>query len=49
VFEPIMDRNPAAIREIALGVAIRGNVASEFFGRVQRELFGLDRAERTTS
>jgi hypothetical protein len=41
VFTPIMKQNPDAIAEVALGVVIRGNVASAFFRKVHRDLFGL--------
>jgi hypothetical protein len=41
VFTPILERAPETVHEIALGVAIRGNVASEFYRRVQDVLFGL--------
>lgn len=41
VFVPIMEKNPAAVHELALGVVIRGNVASEFFNTVHQRLFGL--------
>src|ERR1700712_2865985 len=41
VFLPILERDPQTVHEIALGVAIRGAVASEFYRRVQEVLFGL--------
>lgn len=41
VFAPIIERNPAAVPELATGVLIRGNVASEFYAQVQQRLFGL--------
>jgi hypothetical protein len=41
VFVPILEANPAAAAEVAVGVQIRGNVASEFYRKVQEVLFGL--------
>jgi hypothetical protein len=41
VFMPIIKKNPDAITEFAIGVLIRGNVASEFFHKVHHDLFGL--------
>ena len=41
VFDPIVKKNPDVIPELALGVLIRGNVASEFYRKVQDVLFGL--------
>jgi hypothetical protein len=41
VFTPIIEKNPAAAQEFALGVVIRGNVASEFYSKVQETAFGL--------
>jgi hypothetical protein len=41
VFTPIMKQNPDAIAEVALGVVIRGNIASAFFHKVYKNLFGL--------
>ncbi len=41
VFMPVIKKNPEAIREFAIGVQIRGNVASEFFHGVHDRLFGL--------
>ncbi|MEO7261980.1 MAG: iron-containing redox enzyme family protein [Jatrophihabitantaceae bacterium] len=41
VFMPILERDPQTVHEIALGVAIRGAVASEFYHKVQDVLFGL--------
>lgn len=40
VFVPIMKANPETVPEVALGVQIRGHVASEFYQRVQENLFG---------
>jgi hypothetical protein len=41
VFAPIIERNPAVVGELALGVLIRGNVASDFYRKVQETAFGL--------
>lgn len=41
VFSPIMERNPDVVPELAMGVLIRGAVASEFYAEVQRRCFGL--------
>jgi Iron-containing redox enzyme len=41
VFEPIIEKNPLVIPELALGVLIRGNVSAEFYRKVQGVLFGL--------
>lgn len=40
VFTPILQANPEAAAEVALGVLIRGNVASEFYRKIQQTLFG---------
>jgi hypothetical protein len=40
VFLPIIRANPQTAAEFALGVQIRGNVASEFYRKVQETLFG---------
>ncbi len=41
VFTPILERDPETVHEIALGVAIRGSIASEFYRRIQNDFFGL--------
>jgi len=41
VFVPVIERNPQAAAEFAIGVQIRGHVASEFYRKVQDTLFGL--------
>ncbi len=41
VFVPILERRPETVHEIALGVAIRGTIASEFYRRIQDDFFGL--------
>ncbi|HEY0165592.1 MAG TPA: iron-containing redox enzyme family protein [Jatrophihabitans sp.] len=41
VFMSLLERAPETVHELALGVAIRGAVASEFYRRVQDVLFGL--------
>src|SRR5829696_4573249 len=41
VFVPILERRPETVHEIAMGVAIRGNVAGEFYRRVSDVAFGL--------
>jgi hypothetical protein len=41
VFTPIAKKNPDVIPEFAIGVLIRGNVATRFFRKVQESLFGL--------
>jgi hypothetical protein len=41
VFVPILERKPDTVHEIALGVAIRGAIASEFYRRIQDDFFGL--------
>lgn len=41
VFMPIIEARPESAAEFAIGVAIRGNVASEFYRKVQDTLFGL--------
>jgi hypothetical protein len=41
VFSSTINQNPDTIPELAMGVLIRGNVASEFFQKVRRDLFGL--------
>jgi hypothetical protein len=41
VFVPILERDPQTVHEIAMGVAIRGNVAGEFYRRISDVAFGL--------
>jgi hypothetical protein len=41
VFTPIIKENPDTIPELAMGVLIRGNVASEFFHQIRQDLAGL--------
>lgn len=41
VFVPILEREPDTVHEIAMGVAIRGNVAGEFYRRISDVAFGL--------
>jgi len=41
VFVPILERAPETVHEIAMGVAIRGNVAGEFYRRISDVAFGL--------
>lgn len=41
VFTPIIKENPDTIPELAMGVLIRGNVASEFFHKIRRDLAGV--------
>jgi hypothetical protein len=41
VFLPILERRPDTVHEIALGVAIRGTIASEFYRRISDDFFGL--------
>jgi hypothetical protein len=40
VFSPIIKENPDTIPELAMGVLIRGNVASEFFHKIRQDLAG---------
>jgi hypothetical protein len=41
VFLPTIEANPEVAREFAIGVQIRGHVASAFYRKVQETLFGL--------
>jgi hypothetical protein len=41
VFLATMKDNPSTIREFAIGVLIRGNIAADFFRKVHSDLFGL--------
>lgn len=41
VFMPILQRRPETVHEIALGVAIRATIASEFYRRISDDFFGL--------
>jgi hypothetical protein len=41
VFVPILERKPETVHELALGVAIRGVIAGEFYRRISDDFFGL--------